>query len=343
MAIAVLLAELMGYEFGGEHEAEAFPASAHRYLVPSETLLPVEAAGLGVRDGGDLFGGVVPHPFIGTKSITHPLLDDAGVVPAGWSATFPAAVARDVLAGYAAFAAGDARRAALRMLRSGPVRVKRATGIGGSGQTLLDAPAAVDAAVAAIDPHELATYGCVVEEQLEDVVTCSVGRVAVGALVATYCGTQRLTSNHHGATVYGGSDLVVARGDFDVLLALPLDAGLRVAVEQARRYDAAADACFPGFYASRRNYDIAQGRGADGRRRSGVLEQSWRIGGASGAEIAALRAFAAEPALAVVKAHTREVYGECAIPDAALPLYAGADARVGPLTKYATVERDAHA
>lgn len=44
--------------------------------------------------------------------------------------------------------------------------------------------------------------------------------------------------------------------------------------------DAAALDCFPGFFASRRNYHIGQGRDAKGRFKSGVLEQSWRIGGA---------------------------------------------------------------
>ena len=48
---------------------------------------------------------------------------------------------------------------------------------------------------------------------------------------------------------------------------------------------------------------------AVGRRRSGVLEQSWRAGGASGAEIAALEAFRADPSLPSVRAITREVYG----------------------------------
>ena len=83
----------------------------------------------------------------------------------------------------------------------------------------------------------------------------------------------------------------------------------RLAVEQARVYDAAATGCFAGMFASRRNYDVARGVDAEGRRRSGVLEQSWRIGGASGAEVAALEAFRAEPGLRVVRAATVELYG----------------------------------
>ncbi len=114
---------------------------------------------------------------------------------------------------------------------------------------------------------------------------------------------------------------------------------------QACAYDAAASACFPGLVVSRRNYDVAQGLDAAGRRQSGVLEQSWRVGGASRAEIAALEAFRADPAQRVVRASTVEVYGESAMPPPphATVYFRGIDGRVGPLTKYALVEPHADA
>ncbi len=112
--------------------------------------------------------------------------------------------------------------------------------------------------------------------------------------------------------MYGGSDLLVARGGFEALLALGLGEDARLAVARARAYDAAAAGCFPGMFASRRNYDVIQGLDAAGRRRSGVLEQSWRVGGASGT---------APPP-----------------PPRATVYFHGVDERVGPITKYATVE-----
>ena len=129
-------------------------------------------------------------------------------------------------------------------------------------------------------------------------------------LVGTYYGTQFMTTNNRGAEVYGGSDMTVVRGGFDALLALPLSEEVALAIDQARTYDAAASECFDGLYASRRNYDVAQGRDGAGRSGSGVLEQSWRLGGASGAEIGALEAFRADPSLRIVRATTREVYGD---------------------------------
>jgi Protein of unknown function (DUF3182) len=199
--------------------------------------------------------------------------------------------------------------------------------------------AALAAALEAVDAAELAGYGLVLEEDLTGVTTYSVGQVRVAELVATYCGTQRLTPDNGGAAVYGGSNLVIVRGGFDALLGLDLPEEARLAVAQARAYDAAATELFPGLFASRRNYDVARGLGVGGRRPCGVLEQSWRLGGASGAEIAALEAFRAEPALQAVRASTVEIYGEGEPPPPHATVYfRGVDERVGPLTKYTLAE-----
>jgi hypothetical protein len=91
----------------------------------------------------------------------------------------------------------------------------------------------------------------------------------------------------------------------------------------------------PGFLASRRNYDVVQGLDAAGAWHSGVLEQSWRVGGASGPEVAALSAFRADPALRAVGAWCVEAYGACAEPPARAAVhFRGTDERVGPITKY---------
>src|SRR5215471_8719184 len=65
---------------------------------------------------------------------------------------------------------------------------------------------------------------------------------------------------------------------------LPMTPELRIAVSQARSYDQAVSE-YPGFLASRRNSDVAQGVDNEGQWRSGVLEASWRSGGASTAEL----------------------------------------------------------
>jgi hypothetical protein len=336
--IARRLAAFRDFADEGEYDP-LIQYAAPLYFVPSDTLTSDMASRLGVRGERDLFGGVVPHAFVATKTITHPLVDVRSHAPPGWSVEFPRRVADVVLDGVSAFTKEDAVLAGRRLLERGPVRVKLATGIAGAGQFVVTSAVDLARALDPIDPVEMSRSGAVVEQNMIDVTTYSVGQVRVADAICTYYGTQHLTTNNRGAEVYGGSEITVARGDFDALLALPLPEDIRLAITQARAYDTAASQCFDGFYASRRNYDVAQGRDTAGRPRSGVLEQSWRAGGASCAELGALEAFRVDPSLRTVRATTREVYGEApALPTHAVVYFSGNDPHVGHLTKYAWTE-----
>lgn len=326
------LARLQGLEFGGEYDpGTAYPGFL--YFVPTGTVIGRQnAQRLGMRSAADLFGGVVPQPFMATKAITHGLLRSGAQAPPGWSRNFARRVTDAVLRGFTVFSREEAGEAGRQLLAEGPLRIKPVLATGGRGQSLVEDPAELDRQLAALDEDELGRFGLVLEEQLEEVSTYSVGQVQVGDLLATYCGTQRLTVDNQGEEVYGGSDLLVVAGGFETLLALELDDPVRLAVQQARRYDAAALASFDGFFASRRNYDIARGLDSRGRTRSGVLEQSWRIGGASSAEIAALEAFRA--GAQAVRASSLELFGEDKVaPAGACVLFRGEDPELGYLTK----------
>lgn len=338
-ALAERLAVLLGLSYGGEYDPTR-RYDAHPYLVPSGTVVGLhEAHELGLNEEGDLFGGVVPQPFVETKAITHPLVRPDAVAPVGWSRDFGTQVKGSVLAGYSAFSLEDARDAGRRLLHEGAVRIKPVRATGGRGQLRVDDSDALDQALFALDEKELGQYGVVLEAHLERVTTFSVGQVRVGGRLASYYGTQRLTRDNAGNEVYGGSDLVVVDGDFEALLALDLPETTRLAVSQAQVYDEAASSCYRHFFASRRNYYIAQGIDGRGQPRSGVLEQSWRIGGASSAEIAALEAFRRGSAVRAVKASSIELYGEQQqVPAGAQVLYRDEDAEVGFITKCVMVE-----
>jgi hypothetical protein len=343
VGIARRISALKHCEFAGAYEPGRV-YDGRVYFVASETLVGATAHELGIHSADDLFGGVVPEPFVATKVITHPLPDGDARAPAGWSAAFAQGVRDVVLEGFAAFSFDDARRGGARLLRRGPVRVKRPLGIGGRGQLVVRALDELEDVLAAYR-EELERTGIVLEENLSEVRTYSVGQIEIGSLRATYYGTQRTTRDNGGNEVYGGSDLVVARGDFDALFGadpeLPPDA--RTAIGCARTYDRVAHAAFTGFFASRRNYDVAHGRDAHGRLRCGVLEQSWRLGGASGPEIAAMETFVREPARAMVRTSSVEIYGNSPDPPSSATIYfRGVDAHVGRLTKYTVVEH-AHA
>jgi hypothetical protein len=341
-AVARALAELKGYEFGGGYDP-SLRGNGSLYYVPAATLEAAEARALGIRGEGDLFGGVVPHCFVANKTIAHPLPDRHAHAPGGWLEEFPERVREVVLPGFSAFTREDALHAAKTLLDDGPVRIKPGYGIGGKGQTVVESAADLEPALARLDATAIAREGLVVERNLDEVTTFSVGQVTVRELRASYCGTQKATRDNAGELVYGGSDLVIARGGYEDLLKLDIPEVVRIAIAQAQRFDAAA-AAYPGLIASRRNYDVLRGRDRDGNWHCGVLEQSWRIGGASGPEVAALIAFSADPRVYAVHARSTERYGEdAAPPPGAIVHFHGVDSVAGPLVKYTLVEPYARA
>ena len=340
--VAERVAALLGYQYGGEHDAAA-SYDLPLYFVPRETVSDMAmATRLGIHGEQDLFGGVVPHPYVASKVITHALFQPSRTAPPGWSTAFGGRVRDVVLPGYSAFSLDDALAAGQALLVDGAVRIKLASGIGGGGQSVAPDWPALQEQLHALGDSQLRDGGVVLERNLNEVVTHSVGQVRIGRHVASYCGIQHLTRNNAGHEVYGGSELLVARGDFEALMALPHADDVLAAVAQACTYHRAALASFPGMLASRCNYDVAQGVDDRGVARSGVLEQSWRIGGASGAELAALAAFQADPALDVVRAATTELYGGTTPPPDADVYFDGVDKHVGAITKYTRTMAYAH-
>lgn len=344
MAVARHLAELLEARFIGILPGHIPQPAASLLVVPSETLIGDPCRQLEMHGASEVFGGIVPYPFVATKVITHPLVRPGAAAPTGWSAAFPEAVRDVVLPGYSVFDARDALLAGERLFTGGSVRTKAPQGVGGSGQQVVRSPRELATLVQGIPAALLRDEGLVLERNLEGVETYSVGQVRVGPWLASYCGTQQLTVNHAGLEVYGGSTLTVARGDYDRLLAQPIEAAQRAAIDQAMVYHRAAVTCFPGVIATRCNYDVGQGHDDRGQPHSGVLEQSWRIGGASGAEVVALHAFRNDGTLQRLEAETREVYGEPdALPPGAKVYYDGVDPHVGRLVKYAVVRHHGHA
>src|SRR5262245_17643834 len=233
---AKAIAKLIRCEFGGHHKTDDnYPGSV--FFVPDDTLLVDEASGLGIRSPNDLYGGVVPYPFVKTKAITHALIEPNAQRPQGWSAGFPDRVRPIVLQGYTVFSPRDARVAAERMLKSGSIRVKRPLGASGRGQTLIESTNELEAALEKIASEELATYGLVLEENLREIRTLSVGCIAVDGLEISYHGTQRTVRDNEGRSVYGGSDLVCVRGDWSGVDAAPMAGEGRGAGAAARRIE----------------------------------------------------------------------------------------------------------
>jgi hypothetical protein len=337
-ALARWLAQVVGLEYGGSYDPQLH-SGRDIYLLPTQTLVGVAAARqLGVKGPEDLWGGYVDHDFICTKAISHGLLNRYAFAPEGWSSLFSERVRSVVLDGLSVFSLEDARPAAEHLLYSGPIRMKPIHACAGRGQEVIKSLDQFDAILARPDAKTLFTEGVVLEQDLTEVVTHSVGQSFIGDKVLSYCGDQYLTEDGQGEQVYGGSNLLVVQGYYEDLLALELPDETRLAIQQAQVFDSAADEAYPGFYASRRNYDIAQGLDCDGKQRSGVLEQSWRLGGASSAEVAALQSFVNDPGLRAIRVSSVEIYTDQPLPANAIEVYRGPAEHSDFLLKYVTVK-----
>lgn len=336
-ALARMIADLMGGHFAGAYQ-ECGSSRRPLYFVPHRTLVGrALAQRVGIRTPDDLYGGVVPCAFQATKAITHRLVGPRAQRPPGWSARFAEAISAAVLPGYTAFRLSEAALAGTRLLRDGAVRIKPTHASGGEGQSVVHSPAELEAVLTVLDPDQVALCGVVLERHLEHVTTYSIGQVHVAGLTASYYGVQRFTPNRREVPSYGGSDLVLIRGGLEALLALDLPLHLQLAIAHAIVYDRAL-VHYPYIIVSRRNYDVGQGCDHRGIRRSGVFEQSWRIGGASGAEIAALLVFRADPTIQAVEASSCVRYGAGVVPPAgALVHFAGTDPEEGAMTIYSIV------
>lgn len=306
---------------------------ATRYWLPLHTLLTDDAAAAGILDESHLWGGVVPFPFVATKLVSHPLWQRDSVAPLGWRAV--RGIEECTLPGYSVFSHQDAEEAGLALLRSGDVRLKCPFARGGHGQVVvrsgrelvqwLQSPASA-----------LVGDGLVVERHLVRSITYSVGGSSLPGHEIAYHGEQRNVTDPGGAEVYGGSVLTVRRGDLSTLCADVPEGELTAAVRAATRYDRAVRDAY-GVIASRRNYDVIAGVDSRGQHHLGVLEQSWRFGGASMAEVLAMERLAEQPGLCWVIAEAVESYGDAPDPPGAAVYWQG---DMKSPRKYARIVRD---
>jgi hypothetical protein len=337
------LARIKACAFEDEPPADPWADRERYYYLPAETLSQDQhlddAAALTVDD---LFGGVVAHRFMSTKLITHPLIAPDATAPPGWSSAFPRQVRNVVLPGFSVFTAEDFIAAGDRLLPNGPIRVKDAYSEGGDGQWVLKSGKELRGLCETM-PAEMLANGLVVEEDLAKTTTYSVGQLRVDGTELSYFGRQRSTTDNRGRETYGGTKFRAVAGDWDLLSDHIDDATARQVIAAARHYDACANRTL-GMMASRKNYDVIAGTDARGEVKTAVLEQSWRAGGATPAEVLALEAFKQEPSLVAVDAASYEVFGQASVDDrSAFVCFAGEDPREGPMTKYAKLEAMYHA
>ncbi|RCS25124.1 DUF3182 family protein [Phyllobacterium salinisoli] len=334
------LAEIKGCPFL-DAPAE-FGTIAGCYYVPLETIiLDTHEKPLKAFDHHDLFGGAVPHEFMATKIITHPLVAEAAQAPENWRYDFSARLKETVLDGFSVFTAKDLIQAAEILLTKGRIRIKAAQADGGHGQTVIADRQALHGFVDLLEPASL-TGGYVVEENMEHATTYSVGQVLVDHIQISYFGTQRLTTDNREEPAYGGTRLWAVQGGWSDLIGWLKDPAAARIVLSGKLYDDLAHDEL-GLVASRKNYDVLVGADGVGKRKIGVLEQSWRLGGATSAELLAVEAFRRDPSLAAVQVSSFEEFGRTEpAAKADLICFAGEDPQEGPMIKYSRLEARYH-
>lgn len=273
------------------------------YFVPFAAVHSDLALDRGISGIGDLYGGIVRHLEHADKAILHALPSHDAQYPSWYSPRFAQHVQAVALPGYTAFTIEDAVRA-YRLMRSDgfTVRLKDPANTGGLGQHFIGAEVEL-AGILAQYEAKLAKTGIVLEADLHEPVTITIGYVNIDGVIYTWHGRPYDVS-HDGMTRFGGNELTVVRGGLDVLRKYAEDSHDQLAVEQAKRvFDAYS---LLGTTISRATLDIVQGMSCGGMFLSGVTDPSLRPSASSAAEIRAIEALTDNPEATMAK--TRLTY-----------------------------------
>ncbi|KAB2697557.1 DUF3182 family protein [Ochrobactrum sp. Kaboul] len=335
-ALAARLAKLSGSSLSPS--SQNFDDVDGTFFIPTVSLIRKSHPEL---DANQFWGGCVDQEYMTTKLATHPAWNEEDELPAGWKPQFAKDLGSAALAGFSVFSHDHAARAGAFLLDKSKIRLKDPYASGGKNQCVFENNHELDVFLQSLSQSEI-TKGMVIEEDVENSSTYSVGQVSLAGLTASYLGRQYIAHDPMGESVYAGSRLYVVRGGWDeLLLRLRMPVAHRI-IEGARRYDMAAGEHF-GLVASRKNYDVLVGPITEDGFCCGVLEQSWRVGGASPAEILAVEAMIGDQSILALQVLARETYG--AAPRFEINdfiVYVGQDDTGQPLHKYARIEKIYH-
>ncbi len=298
----------------------------------------------------DFFGGIVPRAYQSTKAIMHPLVSREAACPLGWSHEFSQELVHLdlVLPGFTVFNIEDIRTAFNHLYDKGvyQIRLKDPLGYLGMNQFVVTSFQELEQFISdkIVDNEKLQQYGLVVEENLhpEDLKTYSVSFVTVGFHQVHCIGVQRFSQG-----LYGGTDFVIMQTGKYILPELLARVGIfnkedaQVIIDKALLFRALLNKHIPEIKTARFNVDIVSGIASiysnstcELVKRFALLEQSFRVGGASAAEIWGLEYLLCHPSVDAVCASTYYRYGDEAYQTVSGEenLYCGVDSRLGSIS-----------
>ncbi|MBV9706042.1 MAG: DUF3182 family protein [Chloroflexi bacterium] len=330
------MVDAYGWALGGKYPS-MHVETGEVFFFPHDTLImhPQEARKMGIKSESDLYGGLVPEPFLATKVIVHPLVSNTAQHPHMWSDTFAQTRKQDGCMGYAVFSKEDARKASAQLLQEyGAIRGKDPTRSGGRGQIVIRTHAEIEAAIVNINQKNLEKYGYIFETHLQDTEILSIGQSKVNGDIISYYGLQRQKCIGEERAEYAGTDLVVVRGGYNQLFQIgSVTEHLHQAIEQVVRFHRALS-YYEEILASRMNVDVVQGYDEKaGNWLSILTDPALRPGGAP--ELQAQIAMKQDPEAKVVYASSYDGYyqeGEekPVLPDGATVHFHGRDDEFKP-------------
>ncbi|MGH7158365.1 MAG: DUF3182 family protein [Candidatus Saccharimonadales bacterium] len=288
-AVAEHLAALLGGQVCGLQDS-----AREQYHVPHAALIREESQEKGITSENDLFGGVVEIASHRDKAILHPTVKDCERKNEWHSSEFAKLVSSAVLPGFSVFSSADSQKAFQELEDQGyTVRCKDPTRDGSGGQWIIKDSGHLEQIIAGLPADQISEQGIVLEPNLFDPQTLSVGQIYLDGKFYSYFGHQESTTSPKGNSTYGGTTLTMVRGTFETLATTSSEPIIRRAVQQAKTVYDAYSIYEPII--SRANFDVVRGEAKNNQILSGVVDQSLRIGGATPAEVLAIEALKAQP------------------------------------------------
>jgi uncharacterized protein DUF3182 len=292
--VSEFIADSLGIPLAvGGHEGDGL------YHVMARTVTKVVAKKLGILKPSDFYGGAVDHLQQTEKSVLHPGVE--GYHPRYFSPEFARLVKDSVLPGFSVFGKENALEGFEKLKRMGGVRLKLLPNSDGHGQFKVSSMGGLKRVLAKIDEAQLAEFGAVLEPDLFEAETVSVGEIVIGGGDYSFLAFQKDDIDPGDRrNRYMGADLITVRGPMTELLKLDQARSAAIQVRQAIAFHGAYSYFNPVL--SRVSYDVLSGVDSNGEAHSGVTDITARLGGSCPAVMLGVRALDNDPKIQAVRA-----------------------------------------
>lgn len=294
--VAKYIAEYLGIPYSGEMGI----VENNVYYVPPVTQERGSLVASVVKNSEDFYGLIVDDYNHVGKSILHMSVTQR--VPNFYSFDFAKSVENLVIPGISIFSRDDLRKGYLALRRFGKfdARLKLSDKSDGHGQFLIKTPEDLMRCSKEIDDEYIKNKGFILEANLEEAKTISIGFAILGRNMFSFMAIQKNDiAPEDGRNRYVGANVRVVKGEIDNLLNISENDIEKEAVEVGRSFYERYKSFNP--IASRLSFDFLYGKGSDGNDLAGVTDITGRLGGTCPALVLAANEFKDNSGLSMVR------------------------------------------